>query len=226
MQNKCYIVGCGGHGRVVLDILNQGGNFEVLGFLDSDPACEGTFVDDVRVVGQLNTFGDFCQHLATGAALGFVGYKPVRAIVAIGDNRARNEVAEKLRTWGVELINAIHPASQLPGRIMLGQNVVIAVGVMIGTGCQIDDSVILNTGCIVDHGSWIGEAAHICPGAKLAGGVKIGPGAFIGTGAVIIPNIRVGQNAIVGAGTVVTRNVAADATVVGVPAREINSNTP
>lgn len=226
MRDKCYIVGSGGHGRVVLDILRKAGDVEVVGFLDSDPTRQGCIVDRVSVVGQLDTFGEHCRHMAEGTALGFAGFEPVHAIVAIGDNRDRDDVAERLRVWGVRLANAVHPSAEVPHNVRLGRNVVIAAGVLVGVGSQIDDSAILNTGCIVDHESWIGAAAHICPGAKLAGGVKIGPGAFIGTGATIIPRIRVGRDAIVGAGAVVLHNVPDNSTVVGVPAREIKSDTP
>lgn len=45
--------------------------------------------------------------------------------------------------------------------------------------------------------------------------------ASIGSGAVILPGVEIGEGALVGAGAVVTRDVAAGATVVGNPAREL-----
>jgi UDP-2-acetamido-3-amino-2,3-dideoxy-glucuronate N-acetyltransferase len=44
-------------------------------------------------------------------------------------------------------------------------------------------------------------------------------GASIGTGAIIMCGVEIGAGAMVGAGAVVTQDVAANATVVGVPAR-------
>jgi len=44
---------------------------------------------------------------------------------------------------------------------------------------------------------------------------------FLGTGVVTIPGVVVGDRPVVGAGAVVIREVAAETTVVGVPARKI-----
>ncbi len=48
-------------------------------------------------------------------------------------------------------------------------------------------------------------------------------GASIGSGSTILANVTIGENAIVGAGAVVTKDVAANAIVVGNPARFLRS---
>jgi UDP-2-acetamido-3-amino-2,3-dideoxy-glucuronate N-acetyltransferase len=49
-------------------------------------------------------------------------------------------------------------------------------------------------------------------------------GASIGSGATILCGLTIGERAVVGAGAVVTKDVAAGATVVGNPARELCQN--
>ena len=51
--------------------------------------------------------------------------------------------------------------------------------------------------------------------------IEIGPSAFIGAGAIILPGVKIGERSIVAAGALVNENVAADAVVMGVPAKEI-----
>lgn len=208
----CLIVGCGGHGRVVLDILRQAGAYNPIGFIDSDPATHGRRIDGLKVLGHPNDIGTI------GTQLGVE-----HAIVAIGDNGVRREFGHRLTAMGFDLINAIHPSANLAANVSLGRNTVVAAGVLVGAHGQIGDSVILNTGCIVDHESLIGTASHVCPGAKIAGRVVIESGAFIGIGATVIQSIRIGCEAVVGAGAVVIRDVAAMSTVVGVPAHEIKA---
>ena len=205
------IVGAGGHGRVVLDILRAAGQTRVAGFVDANPALIGRRIDGVPVIGGPELLPDLRSRDVQGV------------IVAIGDAGIRRGYAEDAAEAGLELANAVHPSAQIALTARLGQNVVVAAGALICAHCQIGDSVILNTGCIVDHESLIGTAAHICPGVRLAGHVMVESGAFIGIGATVIQNVRIGFDAVVGAGAVVIHDVDPMTTVVGVPARAIKS---
>jgi sugar O-acyltransferase (sialic acid O-acetyltransferase NeuD family) len=205
------IVGAGGHGRVVLEILRAAGKHRAVGFLDANSALVGTTISDLPVLGHLN-------------ALPKVRQKTKGAIIAIGDNRARMGYAGKMREAGFELVNAIHPSAVVSLSAKIGSNAVLAAGSIVGTGAVIGDSVIINTGAIVDHECDIGEAVHIAPAVALAGRVKIGAGAFVGIGARVIQCLSVGEYATIGAGAAVIRDVPANATVVGVPARVIKQN--
>ena len=210
--HPCIILGCGGHGRVVLDILLNAGCHEVVGFVDSNPDMRGRRVDGIEVLGSPDDLPRIRDELEVS-----------RALIAVGDNGARRGLADRLDVLGFELVNAIHPSANLARNVTLGRNLVVAAGALVCAHCQIGDSVILNTGCIVDHESLIGTATHICPGARLAGRVTIESGAFVGIGATVIQNIRVGYEAVVGAGAVVVSDVAPLSTVVGVPAREVKA---
>jgi len=207
---RILVLGAGGHGRVVLDILQQGHNYQTIAFLDNNEAIHGRRVDGIPVVGGINDLARWAQELHADGA-----------IVAIGDNGTRRGLARMVERCGLPLVNAIHPSATLAHNVTLGRNVVIAAGVVVCAHCQIGDSVILNTGCIVDYQTMIGEGTHICPGVRLAGRVKVEPGVFVGIGATVIPKTTLGCEAIVGAGAVVIEDVPAMATVVGVPAQPI-----
>ncbi len=213
-KRRCLVVGAGGHGRVVLDILDQMGTYEVAGFLDSNAELHGRRVDGMQVLGSLEDAARLRDELGVR-----------RAVVAIGDNGVRREFARRLEDAGFELINAIHPSANIARNASLGHNIVVAAGALVCAHCQIGDSVILNTGCIVDHETLIGTATHVCPGARIAGRVVIEAGAFVGIGATVVQSVRVGYEAVIGAGAVVIADVAPLSTVVGVPAREIKNRT-
>src|SRR5947208_16920529 len=110
---KVLIVGAGGHGAVVLDILRSAGQYEPAGFMDADPALAGRMVGGVPVLGAMNLLPKLRSH--------FGG-----AIVAIGDNRVRRGYAAKLLAAGVPLIHAIHPSAVVSSTASLGHNVVVA----------------------------------------------------------------------------------------------------
>jgi len=213
-MEKIVIIGAGGHGRVVLDIIRAEKKYVPVGFLDADTSLHGRRIDGLVVLGDITLLPSLKLQNVTGA------------IVAIGDNGIRRQYAEKIDELGFELINAVHPSANIASTASIGKNVVIATGVNICAHCQIGNSVILNTGSIIDHESVVSTAAHICPGAKLAGRVFVESGAYVGIGATVIQNIRIGLDAIVGAGAVVIRDVPPAATVVGVPARVLKLARP
>jgi sugar O-acyltransferase (sialic acid O-acetyltransferase NeuD family) len=209
-SRRVLILGAGGHGRVVLDILLQQGRHRVVGFLDNNADIHNRRIDGIPVLGAV----DDLLAIATQQNADSV-------LVAIGDNGVRRGLARQVDAVGLELISAIHPSAALAHNATLGRNVVIAAGVVVCAHCQIGDSVILNTGCIVDYQTMIGEGTHICPGVRIAGRVKVESGVFVGIGATVIPKVTLGCEAIIGAGAVVIEDVPALATVVGVPARPV-----
>ncbi|HOA74806.1 MAG TPA: acetyltransferase [Phycisphaerae bacterium] len=210
-RTPCVIVGAGGHGRVVLDILLSARRYRPVGFLDSNPALHGRRMDGLPILGDLSALSGLAAQGITSA------------VVAIGDNGTRRGFADEIEAAGFTLINAIHPSANLAHNVSLGRNIVIAAGALVCAHCQIGDSVILNTGSIVDHETMVGTAAHICPGARIAGRVTIEAGAFVGIGATVLQCLRIGYDAVVGGGAVVTRDVEPMTTVVGVPARPIRT---
>ncbi len=204
------IIGAGGHGKVVLDILRSATVYQPIGFVDADPKLANTRISNLPVFGGIHLLNRLKQqhHLQT-------------AIIAIGDNRTRAGYVKTVEDHGLKLINAIHPTASVSASATIGKNVVIAANAIIAAEAKIADLAIINNGAIVDHECEIGTAAHICPGAKLAGRVRVESHAFIGLGANIIQCLTIGQNATIGAGATVLADVPPNATAVGVPARII-----
>jgi len=210
VADRCVILGCGGHGRVVLDILRQAGDVELAGFVDSNRDLTGRHIDGLEVLGTPDDLPRLRNELGI-----------TQAIVAVGYNGVRRNFAEQLTVQGFEMISAIHPSANIASTATIGRNTVIAAGALVCAHCQIGDSVILNTGSIVDHESVVGTASHVCPGARIAGRVVIESGGFVGIGSTVIQCLRVGCEAVIGAGAVVISDVPSMATVVGVPARVV-----
>lgn len=68
----------------------------------------------------------------------------------------------------------------------------------------------------------VGRGVHIMPGATIAGCVTLEDFCTVGLNATIVPRLKLSEGAGIGAGAVVTKDVSKGATVLGVPARQIN----
>lgn len=107
------------------------------------------------------------------------------------------------------------------------------------TGVEIHPSAKIGTGFFIDHGMGvvIGETAEIGDYVTLFQGVTLGGTGkergkrhptlgnhvVVGAGAKILGGITIGDNVKIGANSVVLKNVAANSTVIGVPARVIKT---
>src|SRR3984893_3095862 len=209
MGNKKVLVwGAGGHGKVTVDALLAGGEWEVAGILDEDEKKWGTEVLGVEVFSLKGGVAESARRLDCG-----------RVAVAIGDNYARFEKFQQLRHEGLQPVNVVHPSAHVSRFVTMGEGVTILAGATINPGTTIEDNVCVNTSASVDHDNYLEKNCHIFPNATLTGGVRIREFSYVGTGAVIAPNLTVGKYSCVGAGAIVLANVAEGAVVFGVPAK-------
>lgn len=206
-HRSVLVYGAGGHGKVIIDLLEQIANHEVIGVLDDEPKLTGTTFLGYPVLG--------------GMAWLEERHPDVGLVIAIGDNAIRRRLAERLQPLQLDSVTAIHPSAQLGRDISIGEGTVVMAGAVVNSGAILGRHSIVNTGATIDHDCLIGHYAHICPGVHLSGQVRVDDGALVGVGASVIPNITIGEGATVGAGAAVTKDIPPRATAVGVPARII-----
>jgi sugar O-acyltransferase (sialic acid O-acetyltransferase NeuD family) len=207
---RVLIIGAGGHGQVVADILlaelrSGDTDTQPIGFLDDDITLHGCTFLGLPVLGSL-------------AQVSRIEHEAV--VVAIGVNRTRQRISQRLQAQGNRFVRAIHPAAIIGSGVEIATGTMVCAGVVVNTGAHIGQGVILNTGCTVDHHNHIADYSHIAPGVHLGGDVTIGEGTLVGVGATIMPQRRVGAWSVVGAGAAVIEDVRAGKRVIGVPARE------
>lgn len=201
-----FLVGAGGHGKVVLDaLLESGALLSHICICDEAPHLQGMVFMGCVIESVVLTkeMAGSSFHLAIGKA--DVRRRLVPALIALGATP----------------LTVKHPSASVSRYSILGAGCFIAARSVIAPGAMLGDSVILNHGAIVDHDCEVGDFSHIAPNATLGGQVMIGSGVLIGAGANILPGVTIGAGAIIGAGAVVTADVDAGETRVGIPARKI-----
>lgn len=215
MLKPVVVIGAGGFGREVLDILesiNRGSlepKINILGVIDDGPST--------AAMSRLADRG--YKHLGGLAAWLTVGTEAMY-IVAIGDPAVRSRICSVIvsRTT-LEPLTVVHPSAVIGSRVRLGNGSVVCAGVQISTNVEIGDHVHLNPGAIIGHDATLADFVSINPGAIVSGEVTVRDSCLVGAGAVVLQGLTVGAGSTVGAGGVVTRDVGTGVVVKGIPAR-------
>lgn len=207
IDNGILIVGAGGQGLVVADILLRAcerGGHRPVGFLDDNPDRVGSVVLGLPVLGPIDRHRDIPHD---------------GIVVAIGDNDRRRALSLQLESDGEMIVSACHPSAIVAPDVEFGPGCMVSAGVVVVAGARIGRGVLLNTSCHVDHETIIHDFAHIGPGAAVGAGVTLGAQVALGMHATVVSHLSVGARTFVGAGAVVVRSLPEDVVAYGVPAR-------
>lgn len=198
------IVGAGGFGREVLDIIEaingsqaKRARWDFVGFLDDgDPDTRGRG----PVIGPVAALRDLSA----------------RYVVAIGDPATRQHISGATTREAAILV---HPAATVGPDVVLGSGTVVAAGVRITNHVAVGRHVHLNLNSTVGHDAVLADYVTVYPGVNISGDVHLDEGVSMGTSSSIIQGRRVGAWSIIGAGAAVVRDIPPGVTAVGVPAR-------
>jgi sugar O-acyltransferase (sialic acid O-acetyltransferase NeuD family) len=194
-----FVIGAGGHAKVVLSILKQKEPLNILVY-DQCSKRYGTTVHGIKILeyDSKAVFSNF--H------------------VAIGNNQIRRRIylSHVLKSNFLSVISneaSIAETAIIKDGVLIAPKAVVSVDSSIGIGC------IINHGAIIDHDCVIGEFCHLAPNSTVLGGAVLGDNVFVGAGATILPGLKIGNNVIIGAGSVIIADVMDKKTIVGVPGK-------
>lgn len=132
----------------------------------------------------------------------------------------RTVLAQELKArHGLQFCTLVHPTAYVSPLATLGQGVFVGANSVIGPGAALAEHVFVNRGVTIGHDTHIDAFSRIQPGSNLGGLSRIGCGVTVGIGATLLERLVVGDHAFIGAGAVVTADVAANALMLGIPAK-------
>lgn len=194
MVRKLIILGAGGTSReiagAVRDVNQRELHWDLLGYLDDDPALHGAQIDGLPVLGLLETAGRS------------------EAQVIIGVARAKNpgvrrSIVERLNLPRERYATIVHPSASVSPHAKTGAGTAILHNVVITSGTVVGDHVLILQNVTMAHDQVVEDFVTIAPGATIAGGVRLKQGSYIGAGSAILDGVSVNEGALVGIGSVV-----------------------
>ena len=151
------LIGAGGHGKVVLDIVQCEGKHRVVGFLDADSSLHGTTVASVPVLGGINHLlklkaqkvralikQDFRKAFESCDVI----LTPTAPSAAFGIGETTDPLAMYLNdVFAVPASLAGLPAMSVPGGLD-GQGLPLGLHLI---GRELDEQTVLNAGLAIDE---------------------------------------------------------------------------
>ena len=198
--SEIYLIGAGGHCKVVIDTLESEKKYSIQKIVDDNPKSDSLYSYTIE---KLNTSHNL---------------KEKKCIISIGDNYIREKIASRLNT---NYVMTIHSSAVVSKFAKIGEGTQIMATAVVNPEVVIGKHCIINTGAIIEHDCVLGDYVHVSPNATLGGNVIVGELTQIGISATIIQSITIGKNVMIGAGAVIIENVPDNAVVVGVPGKII-----
>ncbi|MCK2026492.1 NeuD/PglB/VioB family sugar acetyltransferase [Microbacterium sufflavum] len=203
------VIGAGGFGREILDVLRDQGRV-IHGVVDdalTAANAQRLQSQGVRYLGSTERF--LRDHEPAG----------VEYLIGIGDGAVRQRIDHRLTRAGHVAGRVSHSAASWGFGVDLGPGAVVCAGVRLTTNISTGRHVHLNVNATIGHDVRLDDYVSVNPGAAVSGSVAIGERTLVGANAFILQGIRIGEDSIVGASASVLRKVASRTTVVGNPAR-------
>lgn len=213
MTDHVVVIGAGGFGREVLDVLEAmnlaGRDIVITGVVDDNPSrlnLKRLTDRQVRYLGPIET-------------LDTRNYSTTKYLLGIGNPEVRRSIAKVLDNAGLTPFKAVHPCAIVGTRSEIAEGSVICAGVSISTNVSIGRHVHLNPNVTIGHDSILEDFVSINPGAIISGDVVVKATSLVGAGSVVLERRTVGQSTTVGAAALVTKDIPPGVTVKGIPGR-------
>ena len=208
-REPLLVIGAGDVGAYLAwNVERFGLPYEVIGFLDDDPAKAGRSLCGIPVLGPVAA----------------VARDPgIAVIVGIAAPAARRRIVEEVALHTDNFPALVAPTAWISAGVTVGKGVIVYPNVSVNYGADIGDFCIVNMNCAVGHDCVLSEFSTLAPGVKLAGYTHLEREAEIGIGAATRQGVRIGAGAVVGGQAMVISDVPPGRTALGVPARLVLS---
>ena len=191
-MNNIVLIGGGGHCKSVIDVIEQDGQFNIVGIIDK-PELLGTSILGYSVFGIDNDLPKLANK-----------YK--YALITVGQIKSpllKIKLFDLATKAGFTLPSIISPNAYVSKHTKIGNGTVVMHHAIINANTYIGDNCIINSKALIEHDCSILNHCHVSTNATINGGVKIGTECFIGSNAITKDNIKIKEKSFIKAGTLI-----------------------
>ena len=208
MMKELYALGIGFTTPVFIEIAIDCG-YTIAGLYHYNNDRTGEMDHGYKILG---SFEDLFSQDLTGKLF----------LLTMGDMRIRKDLTDRIYSRGGIIPTLIHPTARVSKFAHVSQNgVLISPNCIVQADVTIADGVVMRDQALICHTTNIESFVFIGPQALVGALLNIKEFVFIGQKSLLISKKAkiIGPNSIVGAGSVVTKSFESGTTVIGNPAK-------
>ena len=189
-MKKIILLGAGGHCKSCIDVIEEQGEFEIIGIIDKKEMI-GEKVLDYSIIGDDSMIPSFLKECSNF----------VVCVGQIKSSRARRKLFEEVKKLGGFFPVIVSPRAHVSRHAVVGEGTIVFHDALINTAAKVGVNSIVNTKALCEHDSVVGDHCHISTGAIVNGGCVIGDDVFIGSSSCLKQGVKVKDGTIVSYGT-------------------------
>lgn len=214
-MEKIIIFGLGPLSKTVFELAKNDNKVEVVGFAADDAYCNEDSFCGLKIfkLSELLFSATFSEY----KFILCIGYKSMRN---------RKLLFEKLKDFGFEFTNIIHPSVIIVEPLRIGVNNIIFPNVVIENNVTIGDNNIIWSQTLIGHDATIYNHNYIAAKVLFGGNCIMKDLCFLGNAVFMINNLHIESETYIIAGSGLFHNTQEEALkFIGNPARRIGSHS-
>ncbi|MBE0494055.1 MAG: acetyltransferase [Thiomicrospira sp.] len=203
VNTPILLIGGGGHGRALIDVIEQTANFTIAGIVEAQD-----------VTGEVLSY----PILGCDADLPGLVQTNSYCLISVGQVKQadlRIKLFNLAQQAGAKFPRVISPKAYVSAHAEIGEGTVVMHQALVNIGARVGQNCIINSQALIEHDAVIGDHCHISTGAKINGQVTIGNGCLVGSGTVIKQGVKIADNVIIGAGALILKDITRPGFYVG-----------
>jgi len=188
LKKNIVLIGGGGHCVSVIDIIENGNEFNIIGILETS-----NFENNIlghKILGDDNLIPELVN-------------ENTYFLITVGQIKnysVRKKISKILKQNNAKLATVISPLAYVSKYASVEEGSIIMNHSVVNAKSRIGKNCIINTKSNIEHGVLIEDYCHISTCAVVNGDVIIKKGSFIGSNATISNGVLIEENSIISAG--------------------------
>jgi sugar O-acyltransferase (sialic acid O-acetyltransferase NeuD family) len=197
MKDKVILIGCGGHCKSCIDVIEQEGLFDIAGVVERTIYTEGVSILGYPILGSDDDLAELRKQFEY-------------VIITVGQIKTpkhRMRLYEFLKKLKFSLPVIVSPTAYVSRHASIGEGTIVMHHALVNSGAHIGKNCIINTKALVEHDAVVEDHCHVSTGAIINGGATVGCGSFVGSNSVMPEYTATPCNSFIKANTLSERKI-------------------